>query len=111
MNCSDNHIPVKKHLENMARVSGALVGLPIVEVSGHAENALTCKNNHLSFSDLLALSIGVDSCGKPAIRVKFVDSCETFLTCSNSDKDPLLNQVFAYDSTLKTYALVLNKSV
>lgn len=110
MNCSDNHIPINKHLENMARKSGQLVGLPIVEVSGHTDSALRCDNNHLNFSDLLALCIGVDGCGKPAIRVKIIDSCETFLSCSTTDKNPLLNQVFAYDSTEKTYALVLNQS-
>lgn len=110
MNCSDNHIPVKKHLENMTRKSGALVGLPIITVTGHTESALRCDNNHLKFEDFLALCIGVDGCGKPAIRVKKIDSCDPFFTCANNDKDPLLNQVFAYDSTTKTYALVLNET-
>src|SRR6478736_1263909 len=103
MDCSTNHIPVKKHLENMVRKDGVLNGLPIVEVSGHEENAMTCDKNHLSFEMLLALCIGVDACGKPAIRVKYIDSCDTLLTCATSDKDPLFNNIFAYDSTTKTH--------
>jgi hypothetical protein len=110
MNCATNHLSVKKHLESMARKSGVLVGLPITEVEGHEENAMSCGKNHLSFEQLLALCIGVDSCGKPAIRVKYIDSCETMRNCTNNDKDPLLNQTFAYDAGRKTFALVLNVS-
>lgn len=95
----------------MVRKSGILAGLPIVEVEGHYENPVTCSKNHLSFTDLLALCIGVDGCGKPAIRVKIIESCTNFTNCQNNDKDPILNHVFAYDATLKTHALVLNRSV
>lgn len=112
MNCTDNYISVKQHLTNSTRKMGVLVGLPFFEVDSdtHELNALTCNNNHLDFAALLALCFGVDSCGDPAIRVKIIDSCEKFTTCNNNDKDPLLNQCFAYDATLKTYALVLNRS-
>lgn len=94
----------------MVRKSGVLAGLPIVAVEGHHENAVNCQKNHLSFEQLLALCIGVDGCGKPAIRVKYIDSCTPFTNCANNDKDPILNHVFAYDATLHTYALVLNVS-
>lgn len=110
MDCNNNYLPLKQHLEAMLRVAAPLKGLPIVEVTGHEENALNCTNNHLTFEDLLKASIGVDSCGKPAIRVKFIDTCETEKTCANnSDADPLRG-MFAYDSTTKTIALVINKS-
>lgn len=110
INCGDNQVPLKSYLNSMVRVAGPLSGLPIVVVTGHTENALKCDNNHLGFEDFLKLSIGVDPDGKPAIRVKYIDSATTVLDCGNNAKDPLLNQVFAYDSTAKTYALVLNKS-
>lgn len=111
MNCETNHLSVKKHLNSMVRKSGVLAGLPIVEVSvGYHENAVNCGLNHLSFEQLLAKCIGVDACGKPAIRVKYIASCDVFTTCANNDKDSISNHVFAYDATLKTFALVLNKS-
>lgn len=95
----------------MLRKDGDLVGLPIVEVSGHTQNAINCGNAHLTFEDLLKLSIGVDGCNKPAIRVKYIDSCDALVNCTtNVDQNPL-NKMFAYDSSAKTYAIVINKSV
>lgn len=108
MDCNTNHIELKKQLAATLRVSGALTGLPIVEVSGHTDAALNCDNNHLSFYDLLALCFGVDGCDKPALRVKYIDSCDPLTTCENSSDAHPFNKIFAYDSTLKTYALVLN---
>lgn len=110
MNCNDNHIALGKYLEAMLRVSGPLKGLPIVEVSGHTDNAINCNNNHLGFDDFVKLSIGSDSCGKPAIRVKYIDSCDTVITCATNNDKHIMNSMFAYDSTAKTFALVLNKS-
>ena len=95
----------------MLRVSGVLVGFPIKEVTGHTENAINCNNNHLKFEDLLKLSIGVDACNKPALRVKIITSCTTLKTCANNSDAHPLNKLFAYDATAKTYALVLNRSV
>lgn len=110
MDCKTNYLPTKQHLAAMLRTAGTLAGLPIVAVSGHTENAITCQKQHLSFDDLLRASIGTDNCGKPAIRVKFIDSCDLKTTCkNNSDEDPLRN-MFAYDSTTKTIALVINQS-
>lgn len=111
MNCSDNHLSLKQHLDAMLRVSAPLAGLPIVEVSGHEENALKCDLNHLTLDDLFRASIGVDSCGRPAIRVKYIASCDLKKTCTNNSVDDLLRSMFAYDSTTKTIALVLNVSV
>lgn len=113
MNCNDNHLPLKQHLDNMLRKSGVLIGLPIVEVSEgtHTENALNCGLNHLSHEDLMRKAIGVDSCGKPAIRVKYIASCTYKKDCTKNDVNDNFNSMFAYDSTLKTVALVLNKSV
>lgn len=115
MNCSDNHLPLKQHLDNMLRKSGVLNGLPIVEVANgtHTENALSCglETNHLSFDDLMRKSIGVDACGKPALRVKYIASCTYRKDCNKNDVNDNFNSMFAYDSTLKTFALVLNKSV
>lgn len=111
MNCNDNHLPLDKHLNAMMRVDGVLKGLPIVEVSGHTENALSCGLNHLTLEDLFKKSIGVDGCGKPAIRVKYIDSCDYAKNCGNNGVQNELRAMFAYDSTQKTFALVLNKSV
>jgi hypothetical protein len=110
MDCNNNHLDLAKHLNAMLRVSGALVGLPIVEVSGHTEKAVNCELAHLTFEDLVKKSIGVDSCGKPAIRVKFIDSCTYKTQCANNGVQDNLREMFAYDSTAKTVALVLNKS-
>jgi len=110
MNCENNHISLHNHLTAMARKSGTLIGLPVVAVTGYTEQAINCNNSHMKFEDFLAASIGVDSCGKPAIRVKFIDSCETHLDCTNNQDANLMAQFFAYDSTTKTYALVLNQS-
>lgn len=111
MNCNDNHIDVKKHINSMLRVSGVLVGLPIVAVTGHEDNAINCeKTQHLNFEQLLALSIGTDTCGKPALRVKYIESCTYKKVCANNDWDENFRSLFAYDSTLKTYALVLSTS-
>lgn len=111
MNCDDNHLPLKQHLDNMLRKSGVLFGLPIVEVSGHTENAVNCENNHLTFDDLMRKSIGVDACGKPALRVKFIESCTYKKDCEKNSVNDNFNSMFAYDSSAKTFALVLNKSV
>lgn len=111
MDCNDSHLPLKQHLDAMLRVDGELNGLPMVEVEGHTENALSCDKNHLTLEDLFRASIGVDTCGKPAIRVKKISSCEVKKTCAISNVDDLLRSMFAYDATEKTFALVVNESV
>lgn len=111
MDCANSYLELKKHLNAMLRKSGALVGLPIVEVSGHASAAINCENSHLTFEDFMRLCIGVDACGKPALRVKFIASCTTLVTCANNDDANPLGKMFAFDATAKTYALVINKSV
>lgn len=98
------------HLTSMARKSGTLIGLPIVAVTGHNDQALQCDDGLArNFESLMAASIGVDSCGKPALRVKFIDTCDVQVGCEIG-ADNLLDQMFAYDSTAKTFALVLNQS-
>lgn len=114
VNCVTNHLPIMQVIKSILRKDAAtkLVGLPIVEVSGHTEPAVTCKNSHLKFEDFLSLSIGVDAgCSKPALRVKYIDSCDANTDCANNADPNPLNNIFAYDSTAKTYALVLNKSL
>lgn len=113
MDCNTNHLSLKQHLDNMLRKSGNLNGLPIVEVSGHTSNALSCglETNHLTFEQLLLKSIGTDACGKPAIRVKYIASCDYRKNCQTNDVNDNFNSMFAYDATTKTFALVLNKSV
>lgn len=110
MDCTTNHLPLKFQLESMLRAANPLAGLPIVAVTGHTKSALNCNNQHLTFEDFLKLSIGVDSCGKPAIRVKFINSCKTVITCANNSAEDPLRKMFAYDSTSKTVALVINQS-
>lgn len=112
MDCATNHIPLTKQLEAMARTSGVFVGLPIVEVEvdTHEENAMRCDNNHLTLEDLLKACIGTDVCGKPALRVKFIDSCDTLVTCGKNHDADVFRKMFCYDSTAKTYALVINQS-
>jgi hypothetical protein len=110
MDCNTSHFDLKHHLTAMLRKSGALVGLPIIEVSGHTSAAFNCDNAHFTFEDFVRASIGVDSCGKPALRVKIIDTCDVLVNCSNNvDANPL-SQMFAYDATEKTYAVVLNRA-
>lgn len=113
VNCNTNHLPIGEILKSILRKDATtkLVGMPIVEVSGHDEPAITCKNNHLKFEDFLSLSVGVDACGKPALRVKNIATCDVDMNCANNSDPNPLNKIFAYDSTTKTYAIVLNKSV
>jgi hypothetical protein len=106
MDCINNYIATDDRLNGMLRASGNLVGLPITEVSGHT-SAVPCSHNHLTFEQLMLASIGVDGCGKPALRVKNIDSCTLALTCAQPKG---LIDMFAYDATLKTFALVLNKT-
>jgi len=109
MNCNDSHIDLKFFLANMLRLStGGLKGLPYIIVTGHDEPAINCNNSHLTYEDLLKLSIGVDGCDKPAIRVKVIESCDPVLSCAHNTSP--LNDVFAWDPTTKTYALVMNFS-
>lgn len=108
MDCTNSYIELEKHLAAMLRKSGSLIGLPLVEVSGHESQAINCNNSHLTIVDFLRLSIGVDGCGKPALRVKFIDTCDTLVNCANNVNANPLAQMFAYDATEKTYALVLN---
>lgn len=110
MDCVTSHLPIKNHLDAMLRKSGTLIGLPIVEVEGHATPARACDTNHYTFEQLVRLSIGVDGCGKPALRVKVIDSCDTLLNCANGGDANPLSRMFAYDATEKTYAMVLNRS-
>lgn len=113
MNCSDNHLPLEKHLRAMVRKSGVLCGLPIIEVSGYTTNAMKCGDdlNHLSFTDLILKCIGTDACGRPAIRVKYIASCTLKMNCNLNDVSSEMNSIFAFDTATKSYALVLNKSV
>ena len=106
MDCINNYISLDARLNGMLRKSGELVGLPITEVTGHT-SMVPCSHNHLTFSQLLEASIGTDGCGKPAFRVKCIDSCDLALTCAQPKG---LIDMFAYDSTAKTFALVLNKT-
>lgn len=109
MDCNINHIPLEEHLKAMLRKSGGLAGLPIVEVSGHISK-IPCDKNHLKFEDLLAASIGVDGCGKPALRVKIINSCTPYLDCKNNSESNWMQLPFAYDYNDKTFALVLNRT-
>lgn len=109
MDCNDNYLGLNAHMQAMARVSGALIGMPIVAVAGHTSQALQCDDGlPRTFEKLLAASIGVDSCGKPAFRVKFINSCNTKADCNINMN--FLDQMFAYDATAKTFALVINQS-
>lgn len=107
MDCINNHISTDERLDGMLRSSGQLVGLPVVIVTTHSLE-VPCDLNHLTFEQKLLASIGVDGCGKPALRVKYIDSCTLALSNCNSQKK--LKDAFAYDNTLKTFALVLNKT-
>lgn len=110
MDCATSHLELKKHLGAMLRKSGSLIGLPIKEVTGHTQPAITCENGHLTFDDLVRLSIGVDGCGKPALRVKIINTCTNLVNCANSSDENPLNKIFAFDTTQKTFAVVLNRT-
>ena len=110
MNCIDNHLPTEAHINNMLRVAGALTGLPIIEVlSGYNVNANNCALNHLTFDELLRRAIGVDACGKPAIRVKYISSCNYQNNCTTNNQANAFTKLFAFDVATKTVALVLNR--
>lgn len=114
LNCNTNHLPIDKIVTSLLRkvAASGLVGLPIVEVAGHNTPAMNCDNNHLKFEDFLRLVIGIDGiCGKPALRVKIIDSCDLDINCENQNEANPLNKMFAYDAVLGTYAIVLNRSV
>ncbi len=104
MDCINNYIATDDRLNGMLRSSGELVGLPITEVTGHT-SMVPCSHNHLTFEQLMLASIGTDGCGKPALRVKYIDSCTLALTCAQPKG---LIDMFAWDETLKTFAVVLN---
>jgi hypothetical protein len=106
MDCTNNYIATDNRLNDMLRVSGNLTGLPIKTVTGHTDS-VPCSHNHLTFEQLLLQCIGVDGCGKPAFRVKFINSCNLAYTCAQPKS---LIDIFAYDSTAKTFALVLNQT-
>lgn len=111
MECKTSHIKLDKHLAAMLRKSELLIGLPIVEVTGHTQNAIDCrKTAHLKLEDFIKMSIGTDSCGQPAIRVKFIDTCDRLIDCTQKNDANPFRRMFAYDPTAKTYALVINKS-
>lgn len=106
MDCINNYIATDDRLNGMLRKSGELVGLPVTVVTTHS-SVVPCSHNHLTFEQLLLLCIGVDGCGKPAFRIKYIDDCDLAITCAQPKK---LIDIFAYDETLKTFALVLNKT-
>ena len=107
MDCTNNYIATPDRLNDMLRSSGELVGLPVTIVTTHA-SVVPCELNHLTFEQLLLACIGTDGCGKPAFRIKYINSCTlAYNVCS---KPKSLIDMFAYDATLKTFALVLNKT-
>ena len=112
LDCNKQNITTMDLIESMLRVASPLTGLAIVVVSGHNESALQCSKDtkHFTFEDFLRASIGVDNCGKQALRIKFIDSCDSKKTCKVRTGYNPLRDMFAYDSTTKTYALVLNQS-
>lgn len=113
MDCTSSHIPLEQQAAAMLRILSALVGLPIVEVptNTHTENAMICgKFTHLSIEQMIKNSIGVDPCGLPAFRVKYINSCTPLINCATSNDPNPFNKMFAYDATLKTFAIVFNKS-
>lgn len=111
MNCKDQNVSTLELLTKMLRVAKPLVGLPIVFVTGHTENAIQCNDGkNLSVDDLFRASIGVDNCGKPALRVKVINTCDVKANCAVPTGFDPMRDMFAYDSTTKTIALVLNIS-
>lgn len=111
MDCTNNYIQLKDHLKAMVRSSGQLSGMAIVEVESGYEDPAPCDDGlPRSFEQRLAASIGVDPCGKPALRVKFIDSCTSKISCTVGAEENVLDNIFAYESSTKSFALILNKS-
>lgn len=115
MNCDTNYFSLLSNLRAMARISGSLVGpaMVLVQEGSHTEQAIRCgaENGHMTFENFMQASIGTDGDGLPAIRVKLIQSTQPQITCATNDDINSINQFFAYDSTTKTYALVLNLTV
>ena len=104
MDCKNNHIDLDSRIDGMLRSLAGLTGIPVITVTGHT-SIVPCSHNHLTFDQLIALTIGTDGCGKPAFRVKYINSCVLAKTCS---KPKSIIDAFAYDASAKTFALVLN---
>jgi hypothetical protein len=110
MDCNSSYLPAEHQVQTLLRTNGTLNGLGVVEIPNtNLVPAINCDNNHLTFVDLLLLSIGVDGCGSPALRVSEILSCDLVKNCENNNFD-FLNTIFAYDTVLKVYVLVLVKS-
>jgi hypothetical protein len=110
MNCKESSLSTDQLLKNSLRFNGALTGLAITAVTGYTD-PIPCSLKHLSFDELLRASFGTDSCGKPALRVKFIATCDTLINCQNRSNENQLGEVFAYNSSTRTIAIVLNQSV
>lgn len=108
MVCKDSNLPTDQLLKNSLRFDGTLTGLAITEVS-YTEN-IPCNLKYLSFDELLRASFGIDSCGKIALRVTFIATCDTLITCQNNSNENQLSELFAYDSATRTFSIVLNQS-
>lgn len=109
MNCENNHLSLEKQLTRMLRTVGGLTGLATVKINSGYTAKIPCDLNHLSFEDLIKRSVGVDSCGRPAIRIKYIATCNLKKDCNNNDVENQFNQMFAYDTVTRSFALVLNQ--
>jgi len=114
IDCENNYLSADKQIQTLLRTasnpfsSGVINGLAVdLDWLGEdaIEPAINCNNNHLTFIDLLLLSIGTDGCGKPALRAIFIDSCDLVKNCDNNPYG-FLNSIFAYNSTQDKYAIV-----
>lgn len=112
MNCVNNHLTLEQQVNRMLRTTpgaNGLTGIATIKMLSGYTNKIPCDLNHLSFTDLLLRAIGVDSCGKPAIRVVYIATCNPQKDCNNNAVENQLTQCFAYDVPTKSFALVLNQ--
>lgn len=86
--CGNNNITLEQAIGAcMTKTSGGDVAIRAMFVDACATDAIDCSNNALPLDQLLKSSIGIASCGKPALRlgVKPADLAAAFGAVAYAD--------------------------
>lgn len=88
INCNNNSITLEQALGAcLTKTTGGDVAVRTMFVNACATDAIDCNNGALPLDQLLKSSIGISSCGKPAIRfgVKPADLAAAFGAVAYAD--------------------------
>ncbi|MDQ3047053.1 MAG: hypothetical protein M3R27_05845 [Bacteroidota bacterium] len=70
INCTNNILTAEQLIAALiTKTSGGDWALRTIEVTACAEDAIGCDLSHLTPFDVLKKCIGINECGKPAIRL------------------------------------------